>query len=164
MTRQKLTAMLAVTGLMAGLTFGGPHEAAASDLTALADPRPSPVISIEVSVGELIAKTSDESYSFDGTYKNARGGQWVEFAEGKAVSISDDKGRKAEIQKTTIQGGGKVVFVTGSGEVSLGRGKYERQEPTQPPEPPHDPQPRPNPNAFEIKDGGISSVWIGGSI
>ena len=163
MTRQKFTVTLAVTGLMAGLGFGGPGTATASDLTALADPRPSPVISIQVSVGKLIAKTSDESYSFDGTYKNAKGGQWIEFDEGKAVALSDDNGRKARIQKTTIQGGGKVVFVTGSGEVSLGRGKYERQEPTQPPEPPHDPQPRPNPNAFEINDGGISSVWIGGS-
>lgn len=152
MTRQQLTVVLVVAGLLAASGFGAPHAATAGDSKTVS------VTSVQVSKGKLIVKADGKSHSFHGTYENGKG-EWVKFDGGEAVGIFGRNNRKAGVQKTVIRGG-VVVFVTDSGEIQLGNGVYNSQDDPQPQPQDPIPQPRPNPNSLEIKDGKLTKVGL----
>lgn len=139
------------TILVTAVVAIGASGTATGQPTSLADPRPSPVTSIEVSADTLIVRAAGKDWKLDGTYKNDRGGQWIEFRAGKPVAVSVDR-RKAPIRKTTLESGDKPLFTTDSGEIILARGSYERAAAG------------PGPNAFEVDDGEIVSMTISGSV
>ena len=152
MARTRLRLMLVVSVLVVGFGFATRPAEGAGDSKS--------VSSVQVTGGKLILRAGGEKVWFDGTYKNAKG-QWVKFDDGEAVLLMSPNNTEARIQETRIEGG-RVVFGTGSEEILLGNGKYEKQNPTQPRDPP---PPRPqNPNSFEVRDGKVVKVWIGGSI
>lgn len=158
MGRRKLMIMSTTIGMMVGLAIGTSQAAmAVGSPTALADPRPSPVSSVQVKGDRLVVIAGRGSLSFDGVYE-APGGSSVEFEEGRPVAYIGKDGRKAEVDGVKIQGE-KVVLVGGSSEMLLAEGKYERQGDPEPQPRDPEPQPRPNPNGFEVHDGAISKIW-----
>lgn len=156
MKRCKLMTMS--IGLVVGLAGAGPRTAAAAGSpTALADPRPSPVTSVEAKGDKLVVIAAGKSLGFDGHYEGP-GRTWLEFEDGRLVAFAGEDGRKQAADGITIRDG-KVVLVGSAGETTLGDGAFERQGDPQPQPRDPEPQPRPNPNGFRVHDGTISDVW-----
>lgn len=147
MLRQKIMVLLILFTGMGVLELMNLH-AFDQETVYLADPRPSPVVDVELESGRLVLKVGKSGEKFilpDATYKNQNNFR-ISFIDGRPVKVVMPGNPSMKVLSVKIEKGkeGKVKLLTPRRKpMALPDGKYSNTH-----------------LQFSVKNGAFSMLWI----